>query len=163
MAEVDLPSDLVIRSATQADVPAIVRLLADDALGRQRELYVDPLPPSYYAAFERISADANQLLVVLEVGDAVVGSLQITFIPYLSRRGSLRALVEAVRIDSSYRSQGLGERLMRWAIEQARERGCNLMQLTTDVTREDAHRFYKRLGFVPSHVGMKLPLEPKAD
>ena len=144
-----------IRRATAADVDAIVAMLADDPLGARRE---KPGDPSYLKAFEVIAADPHQYLAVAEAGGEVVGTLQLTFTSGLSRLGMTRATVEAVRVRSDQRGNGLGERLMRWAIDEARARGCGLVQLTTDASRVDAHRFYERLGFTASHVGMKLPL-----
>jgi GNAT superfamily N-acetyltransferase len=156
----DVPGELniTIRRAIRSDVSAIVRMLADDALGAQREAYESPLPSSYYAAFEAISADPNNELVVACEGDRVIGVLQLTFIPYLTYRGSWRALIEGVRIDSSARSRGLGRKLFEWAIERARQQGCHLVQLTSDKSRSDAIRFYESLGFVASHEGFKLHL-----
>jgi GNAT superfamily N-acetyltransferase len=144
-----------IRPATQDDVPAIVAMLADDPLGARRE---QPGDPAYLAAFTALAADPRQLLVVAEQDGAPVGTLQLTFIPGLSRRGATRAQIEAVRVRADRRGSGLGQELVRWAIDTARERGCVLVQLTTDNSRTDAHRFYERLGFQASHVGMKLPL-----
>lgn len=145
--------DLRIRRATAADVPAIVALLADDPLGAGRE---SPGDPAYATAFAEIDADPHQFLAVADAGGSVVGTLQLTFIPGLSRRGATRALIEAVRVRSDHRGSGLGRRLAEWAIDTARARGAALVQLTTDASRADAHRFYERLGFVASHVGMKL-------
>ena len=145
--------DVEIRRATAADVPAIVAMLADDPLGATRE---SPGDPAYAAAFAEIDADPRQHLAVAAVAGSVVGTLQLTFIPGLSRRGSTRALIEAVRVRSDRRGSGLGRLLAEWAIETARSRGAAMVQLTTDASREDAHRFYERLGFVASHVGMKL-------
>jgi len=144
-----------IRRAVAADVPAIVAMLADDPLGAKREL---PGDPSYAEAFKEIDADPRQLLAVAVADDEVVGTLQLTFIPGLSRLGATRALIEAVRVRSDQRGGGLGGHLIQWAIDTARERGAAMIQLTTDASRKDAHRFYERLGFVASHVGMKLPL-----
>jgi GNAT superfamily N-acetyltransferase len=144
-----------IRAAKRDDVPAIVRLLADDHLGALRE---QPGDPGYLAAFELVDRDPRQLLVVAEDGVDLVGTLQLTFIPGLSRRGAMRAQIEAVRVRSDRRGTGLGRELVLWAIETARERGCVMVQLTSDNSREGAHRFYERLGFEASHVGMKLPL-----
>jgi len=149
---------LYIRRATRADVPQIVRLLADDALGSERERFAEPLPQTYFAAFASIESDPNNELVVVERGGNVIGVLQITFIPYLTYQGGWRALVEGVRVSSAVRGRGVGEGLLRWAIDRARERGCHLVQLTTDKRRPDAKRFYERLGFVASHQGMKLHL-----
>jgi GNAT superfamily N-acetyltransferase len=145
----------VIRPATRADVPAIVAMLADDELGAGRERPGDPV---YDSAFDAVAADPNQLLVVADVAGEPVGTLQLTFIPGLSRLGAVRAQIEAVRIRSDQRGSGLGGQLIGWAIEAARQRGCALVQLTTDASRADAHRFYERLGFRASHVGMKLTL-----
>lgn len=154
-----LPRGLgMIRRATRADVVEIVRLLADDPLGQTREAFTDPLPESYYRAFEAIEADSNQFLAVVEQGGRIVGTFQLSFIPGLSRQGAWRAQLEAVRIDHALRNQGLGQAVMEWAIQLARQRGCTLVQLTTDKTRKDAHRFYQRLGFISSHEGMKLKL-----
>ncbi|RPH44783.1 MAG: GNAT family N-acetyltransferase [Burkholderiales bacterium] len=151
------------RRARRDDLPALVRLLADDPLGAKRETPSDPLPPSYGRAFEAIDGDPNQELVVVSLpGREVAGLLQLTFIPYLTYRGSWRAQIEGVRIASDLRSAGLGRRMFEWAIGRARERGCHLLQLTSDKTRPDAIRFYEGLGFVASHEGMKLHLEPTA-
>ena len=152
----------IVRRATRADLPAIVRLLADDPLGRARECYAEPLPASYYAAFARIDADPAHELVVAEVAGEVAGTLQLSLLPYLTYQGGTRAQIEAVRVDRRFRGHGLGQRLITWAIERAREAGCHLVQLTTNASREDARRFYTRLGFVPSHIGMKLDLTPGA-
>ncbi|MEV4413805.1 GNAT family N-acetyltransferase [Catellatospora sp. NPDC049609] len=149
-------SDLEIRRAVAADVPVIVAMLADDPLGAARE--GDPADPAYAMAFAEIDADPHQLLAVATRGGEVVGTLQLTFIPGLSRRGMRRALIEAVRVRGDQRGQGTGRRLVEWAIDTARARGCGLVQLTTDRSRADAHRFYEGLGFAGSHLGMKLAL-----
>ena len=149
---------LTIRPARRADVPAIVRMLADDALGSTREVLSEPLHPSCYQAFDEIENDPNNLILVACEGDLVVGTLQLTFTPSLSYRGGRRATVESVRTEASRRGQGIGTQLMRAAIERARENGCVLMQLTTHATRVSAHRFYERLGFKGEHLGMKLRL-----
>ena len=148
-----------IRPAERTDVCAIVALLADDELGSRREEYADPLPERYYVAFEAIDRDANHQLVVAESGGEVVGTLQVSFLPYLTYRGGWRAQIEAVRIGRSLRGTGLGRRLVEWAIDRARERGCHVVQLTTDKTRPQALEFYRSLGFKPTHEGMKLHLE----
>jgi GNAT superfamily N-acetyltransferase len=148
--------DLEIRPATTDDVPAIVSMLADDPLGAQRES-PDDLEP-YLAALERLSSDPNQHLVVATREDRVVGTLQLTIVPGLSRRGATRSIIEGVRIHADERGGGLGTRLIEWAIEESRRQGCQLVQLTSDITRTDAHRFYERLGFTASHVGFKLTL-----
>jgi GNAT superfamily N-acetyltransferase len=149
---------LTFRRATADDLTSIVAMLADDALGAKRERFETPLPASYTKAFEEINSDPNNELVVACLGDDVVGVLQLTFIPYLTHQGSRRALIEGVRIARTHRGIGLGTRLFEWAIARARERGCRMVQLTTDRSRPDAKRFYEALGFVASHDGMKLVL-----
>jgi len=146
------------RRAVAADLPALVQLLADDELGAQREDPRLPLDAAYVAAFESLDADPNQFLAVATDGEEIVGTLQLSFIPGLARKGSWRGQVEAVRIASSRRGAGLGEQLFDWAIAQCRNRGCGLVQLTTDNDRPGAHRFYERLGFVATHIGYKLTL-----
>ncbi len=148
--------DLDIRAAATDDVPALVALLADDPLGAQRESPDDLAP--YFAALKRLSADPNQHLVVAVREGRVVGTLQLSIIPGLSRRGSTRSVIEAVRVHADERGSGLGTRLIEWAIDASRRQGCRLVQLTSDTTRTDAHRFYERLGFQASHVGFKLQL-----
>lgn len=149
------------RRAAREDLPFIVALLADDPLGARRETYALPLPAPYYDAFAAIERDANNELVVVQAHDhAVIGVLQMTFIPGISYRGGWRALIEAVRIAPEARARGVGRALFLWAIERARERGCHMLQLTCDKTRPDAIRFYEKLGFVASHEGMKLHLPP---
>jgi GNAT superfamily N-acetyltransferase len=133
-------------------------MLADDALGATREDARLPLARGYTDAFAAIAADPNQLLAVVEDAGEVVGTLQLTFIPGLSYQGAWRGQIEAVRIAGSRRGQGLGERLIRWAVEECRARGCLMVQLTTNLSRKDAHRFYERLGFRHSHAGYKLSL-----
>ena len=154
--------EITIRRAVESDLAAIVRLLADDSLGSRREAYGEPLPQSYYAAFHAIDADPHNELVVVEHNSAVIGTLQLTMIPGLSFQGGTRAQIEAVRVDRAYRGQQIGARLFAWAIERARAAGCRMVQLTTNASRTDAQRFYERLGFVASHVGMKLDLQPDA-
>ncbi|MET9269012.1 GNAT family N-acetyltransferase [Kribbella sp. NPDC003557] len=149
-------NDVLIRRATAADIAAIVAMIADDQLGATRES-LDDLTP-YLAAFEQIDADPNQLLMVADRNDEVIGTLQLTIIPGLSRRGSTRGLIEAVRVAAPARGSGLGSTLIRWAVEESRTRGCTLVQLTSDKTRTDAHRFYTNLGFTNSHEGFKLKL-----
>jgi ribosomal protein S18 acetylase RimI-like enzyme len=150
--------EVIIRFACRQDVPAIVQLLADDALGASREVVSEPLPAVYAAAFEAVDASPDNEIIVAELEGAVIACLQITFIPGLGRGGVLRAQIEAVRVAASARGQGLGETLMRAAIDRAVQRDCGLVQLTSDKQRTEAHRFYKRLGFVASHEGMKLLL-----
>ncbi|MFF6775691.1 GNAT family N-acetyltransferase [Streptomyces sp. NPDC012637] len=149
-------SDLEIRPARRQDLPAIVAMLADDPLGAQRES-PDDLGP-YNAAFDRLEGDPHQHVVVAVRADRIVGTLQLTVIPGLSRRGTTRSIIEGVRVHGDERGSGLGSRLIEWAVEESREQGCRLVQLTSDVTRTDAHRFYERLGFEASHVGFKLSL-----
>ena len=148
----------LIRRATAHDVPGIVALLADDDLGRGREDNTPQALPAYLAAFEQMASDRNQLPVVLELEGQIAGYFQLTFIPGLSRRGMWRGLIESVRIAKARRGAKLGEAMMLFAIEECRGRGCGLVQLTTDKTRDDAHRFYERLGFSATHDGMKLTL-----
>ncbi|MGF1595211.1 MAG: GNAT family N-acetyltransferase [Kiloniellaceae bacterium] len=149
---------LTIRRATSADLTAIVHLLADDALGRSRESPGPPLDPCYAEAFAAIERDPNQFLAVAEEGGAIVGCLQLSFVPGLSRRGLWRGQIESVRVASGRRGGGLGRTLFDWAIAECRRRGCGLVQLTTDKARPDALRFYESLGFVASHEGLKLAL-----
>ncbi|MFC4495540.1 GNAT family N-acetyltransferase [Streptomyces ovatisporus] len=145
-----------MRRATADDVPAIVSMLADDPLGARRESPDEP--EVYRAAFERIDVDPNQHLVVAERDGRTIGTLQLTVIPGLSRRGASRALIEAVRVHSDARGSGLGSRLVEWAVAEARRLDCSLVQLTSDATRIEAHRFYERLGFEASHLGFKMQL-----
>lgn len=145
----------VMRRATAHDVAAIVDLIRDDDLGRLRE---DVAGERHDAAFRAIDGDRNQLLAVAELDCRIAGCLQITFIPGLSRYGAWRGQIEAVRVARPLRGKGLGRQMMSWAIEQCRERGCALVQLTSDKTRADAHRFYEGLGFTASHAGFKLRL-----
>lgn len=151
-------SEIVFRRAYAQDLPAIVALLADDTLGAGREDPSTPLAPSYLDAFSAIAADPNQLLVVAVDGPEVIGTLQLTFIPGLSRKGALRGQIEAVRVARHRRSGGIGGKMFEWAIEKCRSRGCSHVQLTTDKGRADAHRFYESLGFTGSHLGYKKTL-----
>ncbi|WP_316771513.1 GNAT family N-acetyltransferase [Streptomyces sasae] len=148
--------DLEIRAAVAADIPAIVGMLADDPLGARRESPDDLAP--YLDALERLSADPNQQLVVAVREGRVVGTLQLTVIPGLSRRGATRSIIEGVRIHADERGSGLGTRFIEWAIDESRRQGCQLVQLTSDKSRTDAHRFYERLGFTASHTGFKLEI-----
>ncbi|WP_159706529.1 GNAT family N-acetyltransferase [Arthrobacter sp. 18067] len=150
------PGTFSLRRARKGDLPRILALLADDQLGATRES-VDDLAP-YERAFDAIDADPAHLLVVGELAGDVVATFQLSYLPALSRKGSWRAQIEAVRVSEVLRGQGVGALMVEWAIEQARERGCSLVQLTTDKSRVAAHRFYERLGFVASHEGMKLKL-----
>lgn len=146
------------RKARRDDVVAIVEMLADDPLGAKRERFQSPLPQSYYDAFEALDSDPHNELVLATVEGQIVGVLQLTFIPYLTYQGGWRALIEGVRIASRFRSKGIGRVMFQWAIDRARERGCHMLQLTTDKARPDAFRFYESLGFAASHEGMKLHL-----
>jgi ribosomal protein S18 acetylase RimI-like enzyme len=145
-----------IRPARREDVAAIVAMLADDHLGSARERVEDPLPASYYEAFARVERDQNIQLVVAESEGRVVGCLQLAILPGLSSQGGRRGLLEDVRVASDCRSRGIGEQLVQWAVTEAKARGCNLVELLTHQTRTDAQRFYKRLGFTGSHVGMTV-------
>ena len=162
----DLPHELrvgertyVVARSTVDDVPAVVALLHDDELGAARESVSAPdLRVVYRRAFEEIDADPNQLLVVADLDGDVVGTMQLTYVPGLSRQGATRAIIESVRVAGSDRGRGIGAELIAWAIAAAREHGAVLVQLTSDRSRVDAHRFYERLGFTASHVGFKLQL-----
>lgn len=149
-------SDLDIRPAALTDLPAVVAMLADDPLGAERESPDDLAP--YRSAFRRLADDPNQHLVVAVREARVVGTLQLTIVPGLSRRGATRSIIEGVRIHADERGTGLGTQLIQWAVDESRRQGCRLVQLTSDASRIDAHRFYERLGFSASHVGFKLAL-----
>jgi ribosomal protein S18 acetylase RimI-like enzyme len=151
-------NDLTIRRARADDLPAIVAMLADDALGATREDPSIPLDPRYLQAFQAIDQDPNQFLAVVERAGQVTGCMQLTFLPGLSRKGAWRGQIEGVRVAAAERGAGTGRVMMDWAIERCRERGCDMVQLATDKSRTDAHRFYERLGFHASHEGMKLKL-----
>lgn len=153
-------SAMKLRLARREEIPAIVAMLADDGIGKSREDASDPLPQSYYDAFDEMAKDPNNRLLVAQQNGEIVGTLQITFIRGLSRRGAKRAQIEAVRVAASHRGKGLGREIFLAAIALARKEGCSLVQLTTDKKRSDAHRFYENLGFVASHEGMKLALDP---
>ncbi|WP_306332351.1 GNAT family N-acetyltransferase [Streptomyces sp. KL118A] len=148
--------DLEIRPAVAADLPAIVGMLADDPLGAARESPDDLAP--YVTAFERLAGDPNQHLVVAVREGRVVGTLQLTIVPGLSRKGATRSIIEGVRVHADERGSGLGTQFIEWAVAESRRQNCQLVQLTSDATRTDAHRFYERLGFSASHVGFKLQL-----
>jgi GNAT superfamily N-acetyltransferase len=162
LATLDLPrATVVLREAVAEDLPDLVALLAADQLGAHRESLErtpEALRP-YREAFDAITADPAQLLLVAADGPRPVGTLQLSFLPGLSRRGAWRAQIEAVRVHEDVRNGGVGAWMVGWAIDEARRRGCALVQLTTDKSRTAAHRFYERLGFVASHEGMKLALE----
>ncbi len=145
------------RRAKSEDVFEVVKMMADDKLGKLREDFKDPLPDRYYAAFENIKNDNNQELIVLEdAEEQIIGTMQLSFIQYLTYQGGIRAQIEAVRIRKEYRGRGIGEKMFQWAIKRAKERKAHLIQLTTDKKRPDALRFYEKLGFQASHEGMKL-------
>jgi ribosomal protein S18 acetylase RimI-like enzyme len=148
---------VTVRRARRDDVAAVVGMLADDPLGSGRERLEDPLPPSYFRAFDAVDRSPDiQLVVAEDASGAVVGCLQLCILPGLSSQGASRALIEDVRVASQCRSRGIGEQLVQWAMAEARARGCKLVELLTHHTRVEAQRFYKRLGFAPSHVGMTL-------
>jgi ribosomal protein S18 acetylase RimI-like enzyme len=150
-------SPVKIRPARHDDVAVIVAMLADDALGRGRERIEDPLPPSYFRAFAEVERDPNIQLVVAEgEGGDVIGCLQLCILPGLSSQGASRALIEDVRVASHCRSRGIGEQMVQWAVAEAQGKGCRLVELLTHNTRVDAQRFYARLGFAASHVGMTV-------
>ncbi|MEU8302416.1 GNAT family N-acetyltransferase [Actinomadura sp. NPDC048955] len=149
---------MTFREATVDDLPEIVRLLADDPLGSTRETPGEEIPEAYFRAFAAIEKDPNNSLVVAEVAGAVAGTLQLTFIPGLTYTGGERAQIEGVRVAAEQRGAGLGQLLITWAIDRARARGCRVVQLTTDRQRPDAIRFYQKIGFRPSHMGMKYHL-----
>ena len=152
-------AEIVFRDATLADLPAIVALLADDTLGEKREDASLPLDRRYVAAFAAIEADPNQRLIVADLDNRVVGCLQLTFIPGIALKGGWRGLIEAVRVAGALRGQGIGERLIAFAVEACRKRGCRMAQLTSHKSRTAAHRFYERLGWTRSHEGFKLALD----
>jgi GNAT superfamily N-acetyltransferase len=148
---------MTFRNATQNDLPQIVEMIADDELGKTRENYQSPLPAEYLKAFKNIDADPNQELIVVENEKAeIIGTLQLSFIQYLTYRGGIRAQIEAVRIRKDLRGQGVGKTMFNWAIHRAKEHGAHLLQLTTDKQRPKAIKFYKDLGFRASHAGMKI-------
>jgi ribosomal protein S18 acetylase RimI-like enzyme len=150
-------SSITIRRARRDDVGIIVAMLADDRLGSARERLEDPLPQSYFTAFEAVDRDPNiQLVVAVEAEGAVVGCLQLCMLPGLSSQGASRGLIEDVRVATQCRSRGIGEQMVQWAVTEARAKGCKLVELLTHNTRVDAQRFYERLGFQRSHVGMTL-------
>lgn len=152
-----MTASIAIRPARRDDVGTIVALLADDELGRGRERQEDPLPPPYFRAFDAVAQDPNiQLMVAQDIDGAVIGCLQLCILPGLSSQGASRGLIEDVRVARHCRSRGIGEQLVQWAVTEARARGCKLVELLTHNSRIDAQRFYVRLGFAPSHVGMTL-------
>jgi GNAT superfamily N-acetyltransferase len=160
LAQLELgQGSVTLRAARRQDVPALVALIAADQLGATRDGVRDDSDlAAYLTAFEAIDADRAHILLVAESAGEIVGTMQLSFLPGLARRGALRAQIEAVRVAAGMRGSGLGAAMMAWAIDESRRRGCALVQLTTDKSRLDAHRFYQRLGFIPSHEGMKLAL-----
>lgn len=144
------------RKATRSDVSDIVRLLAEDDIASNREQYTEPLQSSYYTAFDVINTDKNNWLIVAELDNKIIGTLQLTFITYLTYQGGKRAQIEGVRTDKSVRGKGVGNAMLKWAIQKAKEEGCHVVQLTTDKKRPDALSFYEKLGFIASHEGLKL-------
>jgi len=148
---------MVIRQATIKDVPLLVEMIAKDKLGKKRENFRVPLPKKYLEAFTKIESDPNQELVVIEDEDKnVIGTLQLSFLQYLTYQGGIRAQIEQVRVHENYRGQGIGQHLFEWAIDRAKKKGAHVVQLTTDKQRPEALRFYENLGFKASHEGMKL-------
>ena len=149
---------LTFREAVEKDLPLLVEMLADDELGSQREDTSNPLNPSYLSAFKSIVADPNNELIVVEKDGNLIGMLQLTFIPYLTHKGSWRCLVEGVRIQKNFRGEGIGTRVFEWVIQYARGKGVSILQLTSDKQRPDSIRFYEDLGFKSTHEGLKLKL-----
>ncbi|MDC0857571.1 GNAT family N-acetyltransferase [Rickettsiales bacterium] len=151
-------SKLLIRKAIRADVQEIVRIIADNTIGKLREAYQENIPEVYYDAFDRICDDKNQLLIVAIYKNKVVGTLQISFIQNMSVQGAYRALIESMHVDSNFRGQNIGSFMMNWAIETAKAKKCNIVQLTSNKERQKAHNFYRKFGFVATHEGFKMPL-----
>ena len=150
---------MIFRKATKRDVQAIVAMIADDELGKTREIFQVPIPKEYLVAFENINQDDNQELIVVENENReIIGTLQLSFIQYLTYTGGIRAQIEAVRIRKDSRGIGLGAKMFEWAIQRAKERNAHVLQLTSDKKRPEAIRFYEKLGFVASHEGMKMHL-----
>jgi GNAT superfamily N-acetyltransferase len=147
---------MIMRKANHSDVPEMVRLLADDALGASREKHNETVMSSYYSAFDIINADTNNFLMIAELDGKIVGTMQLTFTTYMTYQGGKRAQIEGVRIDKGVRGQGIGKAMIEWAIKKAQEEGCHVIQLTTDKRRPEALEFYLRLGFIASHEGLKL-------
>lgn len=158
ICERDQMNNFNIRKARREDVLPIIKLLANDLLGKQRESYQEPLPEQYYTAFSDIDNDTNNYLIVVEDNNKIIGTFQLTIITYLTYQGGRRGQIEGVRIDEQYRGQGIGKLMIEWGINKSREMGCHLVQLTMDKKRLETIEFYKKLGFVASHEGMKLHL-----
>ena len=151
--------NLEFRKAERKDLEKIVEMLSDDILGSTREKFENPLPESYIEAFDEIYSDKNNELIVAEIDGEIIGTLQLTFIPNITFQGGKRMQIEGVRIDKNFRGVGIGKKLFEWAIEQAKNQDCKIVQLTTNAERKDAFRFYEELGFTASHTGMKLYLK----
>lgn len=149
-------NDLIARKMQKADLGIVVSLLADDELGRSRENKANVVHADYLRAFGQIDSDVNQYAAIFEIDGEIIGCLQITFIPGLSRRGCLRGQIEGVRVSRAFRGKGYGAKMLTWAITKCRDRGCRVVQLTSDKKRENAIQFYEKLGFVKSHEGFKL-------
>lgn len=149
------------RKAKIEDVPLIVKMIANDKLGKLRENYREPLPEEYYRAFKIINSDPNQELIVVENENdpEITASFQLSFIPYLTYRGRTRAQIESVMVREDLRGQGIGQKIFEWAIARAKERNAHVLQLTSDKQRPRAIKFYEELGFKASHQGMKLHFE----
>jgi GNAT superfamily N-acetyltransferase len=154
-----MKNELLFRLATKNDLPQIVRMLSDDILGKTREKFEPVLSDNYVTAFKKIVADTNQELTVVEMDGELVATFQLSFIQYLTHHGGLRAQVEAVRTSANYRGQGIGKKAFEYIINRAKEKGCVLVQLTTDKKRPEAIKFYEAIGFVSTHEGMKLSLK----
>jgi GNAT superfamily N-acetyltransferase len=149
-------NSLIFRKAELSDLPKIVEMLADDFLGKSREKFSLPLLPSYVEAFEEINLDPNNLLAVVDFPNRkTIGTIQLTFIPGIAMKGTKRLLIEAIRVDDSFLNQGIGTKMMEWAIEEGMKRGCKIAQLTSNQLRQNAHRFYEKLGFEATHYGFK--------
>ena len=149
--------NMIFRKAEEKDISAIVEMLANDELGSTRENFTTPLPKEYHDAFQNIRSDKNQELIVIENDNKeIIGTMQLSFIQYLTYQGGIRAQIEAVRIREDQRGSGLGTKMFKWAISRAKAQNAHVLQLTTDKKRPDALNFYKNLGFVPSHEGMKM-------
>ncbi len=152
------PADLIIREAMAADLPTLVALLADDERGRKREHLADPLPQGYLDSFAAITADPRSKLIVAERDHRVVGTMQLVFIPGMTYQGAERMIVQSIFVDRDLRGQGIGEAMIRWAVDAARARGCRFISINTHRSRERAHKFYKHQGFKPTHIGFTYEL-----
>ncbi len=151
-------NELKFRLAKKDDLIDIIKMLSDDTLGATREKFENILSDNYLKAFENITNDPNHELTIIELNADKVGTYHLTFIQYLTHQGGLRAQIEAVRTSSNYRGQGIGTKMFKYIIERAKQRGCNMVQLTSDKQRPEAIKFYETIGFVSTHEGMKLKL-----